>query len=208
MSEDTSGRLPTGVDGLDAALAGGVPAGSLVAVSATPRTQSEPLLYAMAGANPTRYLSMLRPEPEVREAVAASGAQMGEVDVQDVTGEAVLSDPKTYLTGFEPNTVVVADPSTELEQGERERYREFLDTCKRALRMTDSVGLLHCHENTPSVLRRDMTIARADQVWDVHTDVSGDTMATRLAVTKCRGGTPAGPFELAFDGGVSFADGG
>lgn len=203
MSGDTSGRLSTGVGGLDDALAGGVPTGSLVALTATPRTQSEPLLYAVAGANATRYLSALRPEAEVREAVAASADAADTVDVREVTGGEVLADPKSYLGGLDANSVVVIDPSTELEQGDREAYRKFLDTCKRALRMTDSVGLFHCHENTPAVLRRDMTVARADQVWNVHTEVADGTVATRLVVTKCRGGTPVGPFDLSFDGGLS-----
>lgn len=208
MSGDTSGRLSTGVEGLDDALAGGVPTGSLVALTATPRTQSEPLLYAVAGANETRYLSALRPEAEVREAVAASAGAADAVDVRAVTGEAVLADPESYLGGLDANSVVVVDPSTELEQGDREAYREFLDTCKRALRMTDSVGLFHCHENTPSVLRRDMTVARADQVWNVHTEVADGAVATRLVVTKCRGGAPVGPFDLSFGGGVSLVDDG
>lgn len=203
MADHASGRLSTGVSGLDGALDGGVPPGSLVALSAAPRAQSEPLLYAMAVANPSRYLSTLRPEAAVRDTVVATGYEPGELDVRGVDGESVLADPKTHLSGLDPGSVLVVDPTTELEQGERARYREFLDTCKHALRMTDSVGLLHCHENTPSVLRRDMTLARADLVWDVRTAVREGTLRTCLGVTKFRGGQPTGMFDLSFADGVT-----
>ncbi|MFB6084608.1 MAG: RAD55 family ATPase [Halorientalis sp.] len=208
MSDDVtpSGRLSTGVDLLDRGLGGGVPAGSLVAVSALPRAQSEPLLYAMAAANATRYLSTLRPAEEVADALTTAahvGKAALDVDVRGVDGDDVLDAPEEFLGGLDAGSLVVLDPTTELEQGDRTRYREFLDTCKRALRMTDSVGLFHCHENTPSVLRRDMTLARADQVWDVRMDVVDRDVRTCLAVTKVRGGTPFGLVELSFDEGVT-----
>lgn len=203
MTDHASGRRSTGVPGLDEALDGGVPPGSLVALTAAPRAQSEPLLYAMGAANSARYLSTLRPEAEVRDTVAATGYEATTIDVRGVDGEAVLADPKTHLSGLDAGSVLVVDPTTELEQGDRERYREFLDTCKRALRVTDSVGVLHCHENTPSVLRRDMTLARADLVWDVRTTVCEGDLRTCLAVTKFRGGTPAGTLDLSFADGVA-----
>lgn len=206
MTEDVPADrgLSTGVDLLDTAVGGGVPTGSLVALTAAPRAQSEPLLYAMAAANPTRYLSTLRPAEEVRDALAATVADGGEIDVHGVNGDDVLADPEQFLEGLDAGSLVVIDPTTELEQGDRERYREFLDTCKRALRMTDSVGLFHCHENTPSVLRRDMTLARADVVWDICVEVVEESVRTRLAMTKCRGGAPFGLVDLTFeDGGVA-----
>jgi len=196
----TSG-LSTGIGLLDDALGGGVPPGSLVAVTAPPRAQSEPLLYAMAGENPTRYLSTLRPSEEVIDALHATVATDTEdvsIDVQGVDGDDVLDNPEGAVEGLDANSVVIVDPTTELEQGDRERYRAFLDAIKRALRMTDSVGLLHCHENTPSVLRRGMTIARADLVWDVSAEVIDGDLRTRLAVPKFRGGGPFGLIDLSF----------
>lgn len=204
MTPEPADGLSTGVGLLDRALGGGVRPRHLVALTAAPRAQSEPLLYAMAVANRTRYLSALRPATEVEDSIRASvDTSDARVDVRTVDGDYVLANPTEHLGGLDQHSVVVVDPTTELEQGDRERYREFLDTFKRALRNTDSVGLLHCHENTPSVLRRDMTLARADQVWDVRVDVCEGEVRTCLGVTKCRGGTPFGLLDLSFDGGVS-----
>lgn len=204
MTGEPADGLSTGVGLLDRALGGGVPPRNLVALTAAPRAQSEPLLYAMAAANRTRYLSALRPAAEVEDAIRASvDTSDAAIDVRGVDGDAVLAHPAEFLEGLDQHSVVVIDPTTELEQGDRERYREFLDTCKRALRTTDSVGLFHCHENTPSVLRRDMTLARADQVWDVRVEAVEGEIRTCFGVTKCRGGTPFGLLDLSFDGGVT-----
>lgn len=201
-----TGDLSTGVDLLDSAMGGGVPPGSLVALTAPPRAQSEPLLYTMAAANPTRYLTTLRTSDEVTDAITATlpSTTGVSIDVRGVDGDEILANPEQFLGGLDSHSLVIIDPTTELEQGDRERYRSFLDTCKRALRMTDSVGLLHCHENTPSVLRRDMTLARADQVWDVCVEVIEENIRTRMAITKVRGGSPFGMLDLDFsDGGVT-----
>jgi KaiC/GvpD/RAD55 family RecA-like ATPase len=202
MTDDVGTGLSTGISLLDDALGGGVPPGSLVALAAPPRAQSEPLLYAMAGQNRTRYLSTLRPAKEVTDAIRATVAadpQDVHIDVRGVDGEDILGNPEAAMEGLDANSLVVVDPTTELEQGDRERYRAFLDVAKRALRMTDSVGLFHCHENTPSVLRRDMTLARADLVWDVSVEIVEDDLRTRLAIPKFRGGTPLGLIDLSFD---------
>jgi len=201
-----TGDLSTGVELLDSAMGGGVPPGSLVALTAPPRAQSEPLLYTMAAENPTRYLSTLRTSDEVTDAITATLPSTAgvSIDVRAVSGDEILASPEQYLGSLDSHSLVIIDPTTELEQGDRERYRSFLDTCKRALRMTDSVGLLHCHENTPSVLRRDMTLARADQVWDVCAEVIDENLRTRMAITKVRGGSPFGLLDLTFsDGGVT-----
>jgi KaiC/GvpD/RAD55 family RecA-like ATPase len=201
MTDERTGGLSTGISLLDDALGGGVPPGSLVAVTAPPRAQSEPLLYAMAAENRTRYLSTLRPAKEVTDALRKSIAvdpQTVQIDVRGVDGDDVLGNPEAAMEGLDAGSLVVVDPTTELEQGDRERYRTVLDTAKRALRMTDSVGLLHCHENTPSVLRRDMTLARADLVFDVSVEFVEDDLRTRLAIPKFRGGTPVGLIDLSF----------
>jgi KaiC/GvpD/RAD55 family RecA-like ATPase len=207
---DDSSRLSTGVDLLDQGLGGGIPTGGLVAVSAPPRAQSEPLLYALAAENPTRYLSTLRPSQEVEESIAphVESWQATDIDVRRVDGDDILGDPETYFQGLDPESVVVVDPATELEQGERARYHNFLDSCRQAVRMTDSAAVLHCHENTPSVLRRDLTLARADQIWDVRVEYVGGNLRTRLGVTKARGGVPFGLLDLSFDRGEVTASAG
>jgi len=163
----TDGVLTTGVPAVDRALGGGVSPGSLVAVVARPAVESEPLLYAPASEHPTRYLTALRPRAAIETAPRTHGADVGgDVEVEAVDGDA-LDAPEAHLGGLEPASLLVVDPVTEAEQGEREAYRAFLDAVDRACRMIESVALLHFVETRPATLRRDLALAPADVVFDI-----------------------------------------
>lgn len=194
----SSSRLSTGVSALDVALGGGFAPGHLVALTAAPASQSEALLYAMAAAYPNRYLSTLRPAAAVREDAACAG--FDGVTVERADGDALLRDPEGHLAGLDPDSVVVVDPATELEQAGETEYRGFLDALERALRGTDSVGVLHCPELSPATLRRDLTLVRADVVLDFRVEYESGHGRATLAVPKHRRGRPVlDPIEIRFD---------
>jgi hypothetical protein len=193
MSERDGGdreRLATGVDGLDEALGGGLPAGDLVALVAPPTSGAERLLYAFGAENPTRYLSTLRPPAEVHGAMAAVDLPEGAVDVRQVDGDGLLDDPADHLSGLDAGSVVVVDPATELERAGEDRYRSFLDDLKRHCRTTESVAVLHCPRTTPRTLRRDLTLARADTTLVLHREVDSEGSRSYLDVGKFRHGLP------------------
>jgi KaiC/GvpD/RAD55 family RecA-like ATPase len=203
MSESGSDaeRLSTGLAAVDRALGGGVPAGRLGAVVAPASTSAEPLLYAAAAANPTRYLTALRPRATVERDLTAHGA---DATVEAVDGDTLLDAPAEHVDGLD-RSVLVVDPVTEAEQGERRAYREFLDAVGRACRMTDSVAYLHCVKTTPATLRRDLSLSLADLVFDVDLRADG-AVETRLTVTKARGcRLPDRQFRLALDDGIEAA---
>ena len=134
-------RIPTGVEGLDVALGGGIPAGDLVALVAPPTSGAERLLYAFGIDNPTRYCSTLRPPAEVRDAMAAAGIPDERVDVRSTDGDDLLGTPADHLSGLDAGSVVVVDPATALERAGEERYRSFLEDLKRHCRTTESVAV-------------------------------------------------------------------
>jgi hypothetical protein len=175
----------SGVDALDDMLAGGVPAGGVVALLADPESPAERLLYAASAANRTRYLTTLRPPAEVRDGLAAHGA--ASTAVAAVSGDDLLSDPDGHLGGLEERSLLVVDPVTEAEQGGRDAYRDLLETVKSRLRETDSVGLLYCPRTTPPTLRRDLTLGLADHVWSLSVERTRATAEPRLWVARARG---------------------
>jgi hypothetical protein len=194
-------RLSTGVPGLDDALDGGLPAGDLVALVAPPTSGAERLLYALGAANPTRYLSTLRPAPEVHGAMTAVDLPDGRVDVRAVDGEELLDAPAEHLSALDAGSVVVVDPATELERAGEDRYRSFLDDLKGHCRTTESVAVLHCPRTTPRTLRRDLTLARADTTLTLHREVDPDGSRSYLDVGKFRHGRPpAGPLAVDLRG--------
>lgn len=218
MSEDPTGErdadpdpgpLSTGLAGLDEWLGGGLPTGSLVALVADPDSPSEELLYPPASANPARYLSTLRPAPEVTDHAAAAGEEG--FDVEETDAQRLLDDPAGHISGLDPESVVVVDPATELEREGRERYRSFLETLKQAARTTDGVAVLHCPRMDPRALQRDLTLARADTVLelDSYVEVEGENPGRSWPTLTCRksrfGPLPVDPLTLSFAGGVSVA---
>jgi hypothetical protein len=202
-------RLPTGVPGLDEALGGGLPAGDLVALVAPPTSGAERLLYAFGTENPTRYLSTLRPPAEVRGAMAAVDLPDDRVDARSVDADALLDAPADHLSGLDAGSVVVVDPTTELERAGEDRYRSFLDDLKRHCRTTESVAVCHCPRTTPRTLRRDLTLARADATLVLHREVDPGGTRSYLDVGKFRHGRPpTEPVPLDLGGRPAVADGG
>lgn len=187
-------------------LGAGARPGDLVAVTAAPDSPAELLALEPARELPTRYLSTLRPAAAVRSTADRLGV---DPDVRAVDADDLLAAPAEPLGGLEPGWAVVVDPTTPLERAERSKYVDFLDALAGHLRSTGSAGLLYCPRMDPRAMRRDLTLARVDAVWDVRVAVEDGAARARVTVRKDRGGTaPAGPVEATFDaeGGVRLAD--
>lgn len=191
-----TGRL-TLVPTLDEQLSGGARPGDLVAVTADPDSPAELLGLEVACERPTRYLSTLRPAADIELAADRLGA---DPDVRAVDGDDLLAGPAEYLSNLDPASAVVVDPTTALERAERTHYVDFLDALVGHLRTTGGVGLLHCPRMDPRAMRRDLTLARADAVWDVRLGVEAGEAHATVTVRKDRSGTaPLGPVSVIFD---------
>lgn len=172
--------LPTGVDELDRRLGGGIPHGSLLALTAPPESQSELLLEAFARANETTYVTT------IRDAQAVSN-RLPEMTVRRANSEDLLFNPKTYLD-VPPGGCLVVDAVTHLEHN-ADTYRDFLEVAARRCRETEGMVLLHAHEPEVDPPKRWLTLARADVTMRVSLSVDPAAVETRLAVTKNRHGT-------------------
>ena len=64
-----------------------------------------------------------------------------------------------------------------------------MNTLKRKLRETGSIGVLYCidEENNPSL--RSLTIKRVDTVWRLYLIVTTLSIENRLIISKFRGGS-------------------
>ncbi|WP_132058539.1 RAD55 family ATPase [Halorussus amylolyticus] len=181
-------RLSTGIDVLDRKLDGGVPKGSIVALSAPPASQAELLLYEFASARSTLYLSTDRDEAAVAEAFDRAPGLTGSPDVRRVPSDAPLDHSQRLFRRLSEGSNLVIDAVDLLERQEESRYRNFLNDLRNHLDNTGSVAVLHCLDGRNVSDTRDVTEHVADVVFDLHTEYSGDTVETRLAVPKFRGG--------------------
>lgn len=183
-------RYSTGLAFLDSRLDGGIPVGTLLALTAPASSQSELLLYHFATTRPVLYISTTNPaEGELRAALeSAAVADPADLEFEYAPPEDLLEDPDRYLERIPPESYVVADPIDGLEQGESTRYLSFINSLKERLRETDSIGVFHGIDTEPIPDRRRLTLKRADYVWRIEQLVLSREINTRLLVTKARGG--------------------
>lgn len=176
-------RLTTGIEVLDRRLAGGVPAGSLITLTARPDTQCELLLAELAENRETLYISTVVPESELKERFGDDS-----ITVEYAEPESLLKNPHSYFDQIGAESNVIVDPVTALESIDRTQYLSFMNELKRNLRETDSIGLFYCIDDEENPPLRSLTLKRTDMVWRLYLSVTPLSIENQLVIAKFRGG--------------------
>ncbi|GAB3317889.1 transcriptional regulator [Haloplanus rallus] len=181
-------RLPTGISVLDRQLDGGIPPGSILLLSADPASQSESLLYEIAAARGTLYVTTIRSEQAVRDAIDRYGGSVDRLSVRDAGDYPPIDNATRLVKDVPENANLLIDVVDPLEDAEPTRYRRFLNELQTHMVNTGSIAVLHAMhgESSPN---RALTEHMADVVFDLRTDTSGSQIVNRLAVPKFRGGS-------------------
>jgi KaiC/GvpD/RAD55 family RecA-like ATPase len=180
-------RLPTGITVLDRQLDGGIPAGSIVLLRAHPASQSELFLYELTAARGTLYLTTVRTEQGVQDALSKCDATVGNPTVRDVSGDAPLDGANRLVHDLPESSNLVIDVIDELERQDRARFRTFLNNLQTHIVNTGGVAVLHALKGTRPD-NRALSEHVADVVFDLNTELEGSEVANTLAVPKFRGG--------------------
>ncbi len=183
-----SERLQTGISALDRQLDGGIPAGSVVALTAAPASQAELFLYELTGARDTLYLTIDRTSDAVANSIEAAPTSTGDPTVRDVTGDAPLDNTSKLIAALPDASNLIVDPIDVLERHEPPRYRKFMNELQNQVYNTDSLAVLHCLDGHAVPELRDTTVHMADVVFQLQTKLKGDRVENRLTVPKFRGG--------------------
>jgi KaiC/GvpD/RAD55 family RecA-like ATPase len=181
-------RLRTGIEALDRELSGGIPAGSIVALTAEPASQAELLLYELTATRGTLYLSLNRTGDAVIHSIRSADTNTGYPTVRDVAGEAPLDSATKLVSALPERSNLIVDPLDVLERQEPARFRNFMNELQKHIYNTGSLALLHCLDGRAVPELRDTTEHMADIVFQLKTRVKGDRIENRLAVPKFRGG--------------------
>lgn len=184
-----STRLETGIDALDRKLNGGLPAGSLVMLAASPASQSEQVIRDIATTRKTLLVTTRRPRKSIERSLDDRGIPPDNVAVRAADPDEPSSFMQ-YARALENNTNLVLDPMDPLETLPEREYVEFLSQLKQEVLETESVGIMHCLTGDGPDRNRSVTEHIADVVFELSTDVSGDAIENRLLVPKFRNGTP------------------
>lgn len=181
-------RLPTGITVLDRQLDGGIPGGSIVMLAAEPASQSELILYELTAARPTLYLTTIRSDQAVHDALDRSRGRKGNPTVRDVGGEAPLDRAHRLIGSMPEGANLIIDVIDVFEEAERSRYRAFLNDLQTHMVNTGGLAVLHGLKGDHLPHNRRLSQHVADAVFDLETKVSGSEIENRLAIPKFRGG--------------------
>jgi KaiC/GvpD/RAD55 family RecA-like ATPase len=182
-------RLRTGIDVLDRKLDGGIPAGSIVALSASPASQAELFLYELTATRGTLWLSLNRTGEAVRDSIENTPAETGDPTVRHISGEAPLDNAGKLVSALPETSNLIVDPLDVLESQEPpSRFRSFMNDLQNHIFNTNSLAILHCLEGRSVPPLRDTTEHFADVMFHLQTDIKGDEVENRLSIPKFRGG--------------------
>ncbi|MFC6976264.1 MULTISPECIES: RAD55 family ATPase [Haloarcula] len=182
-------RLRTGIDVLDRKLDGGIPAGSIVTLSAHPASQAELFLYELTATRGTLWLSLDRTAESVVASIEQTPANTGDPTVRHISGEAPLDNAGKLVSALPETSNLIVDPLDVLESQEpHSRFRAFMNDLQNHIVNTNSLGILHCLNGRDVPPLRDTTEHFADVVFQLNTQIEGDEIANRLAIPKFRGG--------------------
>jgi KaiC/GvpD/RAD55 family RecA-like ATPase len=183
------GRLQTGIDFLDRKIEGGIPAGSIVVLSASPASQAELFLYELTATRGTLWMSLNRSSEAVSDSIANTPVETGDPTVRHITGEAPLDNAGKLVSALPETSNLIVDPVDVLEAQEpRSRFRSFLNDLQNHIFNTGSLAIMHCLDGQSVPPLRDTTEHFADIVFHLETDIEGDEIDNRLAIPKFRGG--------------------
>ena len=180
--------LSTGIEVLDRELDGGLPSGRILALSASPVSQSELFLYEMAAVRPTVYLTTERTESDVLDGLEQTGTSTEEIDVYRITSEDPLDEARAAIETLPETGTLIVDPMRLLEETDANAYRTFMNDLKTRTAETGSLTLLHCLEGRRVPDQRDRTEYLADIIFDLSTELRGGKMKNSLSIPKFRGG--------------------
>jgi len=182
-------RLETGIEVLDRKLEGGIPAGSIVVLSAQPASQAELFLYELTATRGTLWLSLNRTAEAVTESIATTPTETGDPTVRHISGEAPLDNAGKLVSALPETSNLIVDPVDVLESQEPpSRFRSFMNDLQNHIFNTNSLAILHTLDGRSVPSLRDTTDHFADVVFHLETDLSNDEVENRLSVPKFRGG--------------------
>ena len=181
-------RLPTGITVLDRQLDGGIPPGSIVLLSADPASQSELFLYELTAARATLYLTTVRSDQAVRDALKRVPGPAGNPTVREIGGETALDAANRLVGSLPESSNLIVDIVDVLERSGSTRYREFLNQIQTHMINTGGLAILHALKGQTIPANRDLSQHMADVVFDLQTETAGSEIENRLAVPKFRGG--------------------
>jgi KaiC/GvpD/RAD55 family RecA-like ATPase len=180
--------LSTGVRAIDRTFDGGLPSGSLIALTSPPEAQAGPLVNAGVHVRPSLYFTTVRTEAAVRDELDRLLEEPRLQEVRNVGVDGALSEILNGLATIEHESDVIVDVLDPLEASvDQSSYVGFLNEFTDRLQATDSLGIVRCLEDGDPPRNRKLTLASADFVWQLRCQRQRDGLSYELQIPKASG---------------------
>jgi KaiC/GvpD/RAD55 family RecA-like ATPase len=144
-------------------------------------------LYELTAARGTLYLTTIRSEESVRDAVDRCTTSVGNPTIRDIGGDAPLDGANRLVHDLPESSNLIVDVLDELERQERSRYRVFLNNLQIHMANTGGIAVLHALRGGATE-NRPLSEHVADVVFDLQTNIDGTEVENKLSIPKFRGG--------------------
>ncbi|MDZ5810158.1 transcriptional regulator [Halorubrum sp. AD140] len=196
--------LSTGIPVLDREFDGGVPSGSVVALTADPASQSELIVDRLARVRECRYLTTVRSVDAVESGLSLDEEDDDRTVVRSARGDDPFASVLAAAADLPDRGTIVVDSVDPLEEHDRDAYVEFLGELRQRVVDVDGLAVMYALKGDTVARNRGVTEQIADVVFDLRTTVTGTEIANRLVVPKFRGGAALEePLKLKLTDSVS-----
>lgn len=208
--------LSSGIFVLDRSIGGGLPAGSVVYISATTKSMSEVFLYQFTQSRKTYYICTERRPKYVKQDIMNMKFDVSNVQFVDVYGSYYLSQQgdmidnigneyvdakavefmeynlKTILAEeTEPVNIIIDTFSFFLNLNvNRGIIRRLLNVIYETTKDTKGLTFLYALKDSHDTRVENEIVNTCDAVFDVDLEKNGDKIVSKLSLPKIRGMTP------------------
>jgi KaiC/GvpD/RAD55 family RecA-like ATPase len=198
-------KLETGMETLDRELHGGLPAGSITILEASPGSQGHLFLHELTATRGTLWMSFARTAEAVKRSLEETPSPSGDCTVKYISGTEPMDDVEKLLSAVPDQSNIIFDPINTLEQqGDPRRYRRFLNELQAHLLERDSLAIFYATRGTADISLRDTSKYFADVVLELETVSKSEDVENFLRVPKYRRGhCPSGVIKLELKTEVS-----
>lgn len=186
-------KLSTGIDILDTRLDGGFPEGSVVSLIADPVSTAELFLYDLASTRHTHYFSTAKSTETVETTLKQMGRDSSNLDVIDLYStdedEAELAMEHLDYVDLEENIIFDTFSDFANDYG---RYEEVIDKLYTVSHQNDCISYLYMikADDASTNFHEAKIPYLSDIVIKMISNIEGEQVENRLAITKLRGEKP------------------
>lgn len=195
VTELLNERVPTGIPSLDETIDGGVNAGTVLGITATPDSRSEVLLHALTTTNrQTVYITTERSTQIIRNqlnsSVVTTESQLPEIkhidDLVDASSENPLTGLEELIGSLPQSSNLIIDSMDRLEQYEKQTYVYLMNSLYDAVQNRGGIAMLHLLDRPHGSPNRSVTEQFVDVLLQLEVLNTANGQQWNLSVVTSR----------------------